>query len=285
MLFRQSLLKTWMACPLQAKFAHIDGLPQPENYKAAFGTVIHYCLEQFNTTLAGDVEAAVEMFEDLWASPDKLGLNPTVMPRMTSYGGLRQRGPEILRDYARRLDWENRRVLATEHTFKVPFGRHEFTGTVDLVELRQNHTGKDLVRVVDFKTNSRKPLITELAYNIQFTVYTWASQQREFWVGNGPDYLALPNGAELFDSLAEVPRRGIWVHLWTGSELDAGTRDEEDYRRLHRLCDEIERAIEAEVYVPDISAETCGICAYTQPCGVDLDRAAHQREEELAWQG
>lgn len=285
MLFRQSLLKTWMACPLQAKYAHIDGLPQPENFKAAFGTVIHYCLERFNTDLAGDVDAAIEIFDDIWANPEKLGLNPTVMPRMTSYSGLRQRGPEILRDYARRLVWENREVLATEHTFLVPFGRHAFTGTVDLVELRRNHKGKDLVRVVDFKTNSRKPMITELAYNIQFTVYTWASLQREFWVGNGEDYPAVPYGEEHFEAFAEVPRRGIWVHLWTGSELDAGTRDEADFRRLHRLCDEIERAIEAEVFVPDISAATCGICPYTEPCGVDLDRAKGQREEELSWVG
>jgi hypothetical protein len=246
--------------------------------------VIHYCLEQYNTTLHGDVEAAVALFEDLWHNPEKLGLNPTVMPHMTSYGGLRQKGPEILRDYARRLRWENRTVLATEHTFLVPFGRHELSGTVDLVEMRRNHKGHDLVRVVDFKTNSRKPTMAELAYNIQFTVYTYASLQREFWVGNG-ELPGLPNGEFIYNALQNVERRSIWYHLWTGTELDAGTRAEADFRRLHRLCDEIERAIEAGVFVPDISAETCGICPFTEPCGVDIPTAEERFEDELAWLG
>lgn len=282
MRFRQSFLKTWMACPLQARFNYIDGLPQPENWKAAFGTVIHFCLEHFNTDLAGDVEAAVDLFEQLWAEPELLDLHPTVMPRMTTYGGLRQKGPEILRDYARRLEWENRTVLATEHTFLVPFGRHEFTGTVDLLELRRNHKGNDLVRVCDFKTNTRKPSYTELALNIQFTVYSWASEQPEFWVGSD-EFPGLPDGEALFEQLRDVPRRSIWLHLWSGAELDGGTREEADYRRLTRLCDEIEHAIEAEVYVPDISGDTCIFCPYTEPCGVDIERVRATPEEEMAW--
>lgn len=282
MRFRQSLLKTWMTCPMQAKFAHIDGLPQPENFKAVFGTIIHYALEQYNTVLAGDVEAAIAIFEDLWLNPEKLGLNPTVMPRMTTYGGLRQKGPEILWDYHRRLEWENRTVLATEHSFCVPFGRHQLSGTVDLVELRRNHKGHDLVRVVDFKTSSYKPSIISLAYNIQFTVYTWASLQREFWVGT-EEFPGVPDGEAIYEQLLDVPRRAIWVHLWTGTELDAGTRDAVDFNRVHRLCDEIERAVEHEVYVPDISHESCTVCPYTEPCGVDVERAKALTQEEMAW--
>lgn len=271
-----------MACPLQAKFAYVDMLPEPTNFKAAFGTIIHYCLEHLNYDL--DVDKAKATFEDLWHNPEKLGLHPTVMPKMTTYAGLRAKGLDILDTFAAKYRWENRVLVATERQFLVPFGRHELTGTVDLVEVRQNHKGKDVLRVCDWKTNTRKPSFTELALNIQFTVYTWATLQREFWVGNGEEFPGLPNGEALFEELGGLERRSIWYHLWTGTELDAGSRGEADFQRLYRVCDQIEAAINADVYVPDISGETCIFCPYVAPCtGIEIPRGAELMEQEAAW--
>lgn len=279
--FRQSLLKQWMACSLQAKFSSIDKLPRRQNAKASFGTIIHACLERYQHT--GDVEAAVEMFLDNWHNPEKLGVTPEYWPRFTSFGSLRQRGIEILRSYHDSMRWDEREVIATEHRFLVPFGRHELEGTADLLEVRRSGKGKTLLRVCDFKTNTRKPSFAELALDIQFTVYVYASMQREFWVGNGPDFPGLPNGEWLFETLKELPRRGIWIHLWdNAAEIDAGGRDQTDFERLYRLCEEIERAIDAQVFVPSIGS-ACGICDFADgPCPVAVP-AAPLSANENAW--
>lgn len=289
MRFRQSTLKLWMGCPLQVKFRALDEGPQAENFKACFGTIIHYCLEHLNHDL--DVDKAKATFEDLWHNPEKLGLNPTVMPKYTTYSGLRTKGLEILDGWAASYRWENRVLVATEHRFLVPFGRHELTGTVDLLEIRQNHKGVDLLRVCDWKTNTRKPSYTELALNIQFTAYTYATLQPEFWVGHDEVdedgtlmYPGLPDGAAWFDDLASMDRRSIWYHLWTGAELDAGSRGETDFARLYRVCEEIDRAVEADIYVPDISGETCIFCPYVKPCtGIEIPRGADLMEQKAAW--
>lgn len=284
MRFRQSTLKTWMACALQARFAHIDKLPQKQNAKASFGTCIHHALAMFNET--GDEEAAVEDFQHYWHNPEKLGVEPEVWPKFTTYGGLREQGIQIIRDYVEKLQWEQRTVVAVEHPFLVPFGDHELSGTVDLVEMRKNHKGQDVLRVVDYKTNTRQPTKGELAVNIQFTVYTYATLQREFWTGveGDPDHPPLFNGDFMFGAFSEVARRGIWYHLWTGKEIDAGTRADSDFMRMYRLCQEIARAVELEVYVPTISGDSCTVCDYANgPCPVQIPERAERAAEDAAW--
>lgn len=283
MRLRQSTIKRFMSCPAQVRFAEIDQLPEPENWKQFFGTAIHFCLEKLNLGQV-DTEQAKTLFLDLMQNPEKLACNPTVMPKMTTFGGLENKGLWILDNFAGKYRWEDRQLVATEHQFLVPFGRHELSGTVDLIELRDNHKGKRILRVCDYKTNTRKPSFTELAVNVQFTVYSYATQQREFWVGNGADYPGLPDGEAMFEALADVERRSIWYHLWTGAELDAGTRGEADIGRLYRVCDEIERAIELDVFVPDISGETCIFCPYVKPCcDVDIPSPDELIEQEAAW--
>jgi hypothetical protein len=282
MRFRQSTLKTWCACPLQAKFRHIDHEPHLQSAKASFGTCIHFALAHYNET--GDIETAIELFEHYWHNPEELGVEPQVWPKFITFDGLRTKGLEILRDYDDKLKWEDRRVITTEHRFLVPFGEYELEGTLDLLELRRNYRGNDIMRVVDYKTNTTKPRKAQLFVDIQFTVYSFASMQREFWVGNGDEFPPIDNGEYLFDCFKDLERRAIWYHLWTGSDMDAGTRDEPDFMRLYRVCQEIEKAVAADVYVPNISGESCTFCDYANgPCPVTIPTAEELREDEAAW--
>lgn len=274
MKLRQSTIKRFMACPAQVKFAEVEGLPEPENWKQFFGTAIHFCLEKLNLGVV-TVEEAKALFLDLMVNPDKLACNPTVMPKMTTFGGLENKGLWILDNFEDKYHWEDRQLVASEHQFVVPFGRHELSGTIDLLELRFNHKGKQILRVCDYKTNTRKPSFMELQLNIQFTVYSYATTQPEFWEG-------LPDG--MFDDLTDTERRSIWIHLWTGIELDAGTRAMADFRRLYRVCNQIERAVEADIYVPDISGETCIFCPYIEPCcGIEIPTPDGLIEQAAAW--
>lgn len=144
-----SRLGTWMTCPLQAKFRYEDHEPREVNAKAAFGVAIHSALQLYNTT--GDPDRAEKHFLDLWDNPEKMDNVPQYWPRNTSFGGLRKRGQEIIRDVHQRTAWDTRTVLGTEHPFLVPFGEHELTGFVDLLEIRRSGKGKDIIRVVDYK--------------------------------------------------------------------------------------------------------------------------------------
>jgi hypothetical protein len=268
MIFRQSLLKTYMACPLQAKFASIDKLPGKAGSKATFGSCIHAGLEHYNKT--GDVDTAIKIFIEGWENPATLNL-PEVETwnKFTAYGSLRTRGVEILKAYHDRMKVEQRSVIVAEHRFLVPFGEHELTGTVDLVSVRKNHRGTQLLTIEDYKTQAKLPNISELALNIQFTVYLYALGQPEFWLGNGDKYPEVPNGEWYYEMFKNMPRRGIWVHLWQNArEMDAGGRDDEDYARLYRLCCEVARAVQFQVFVPHIG-EACQLCDYAHsPCPV-----------------
>jgi len=281
------MLKTWMECPLQAKFAELDRLPQKQGSKATFGSAVHLAMEHYNRT--NDVDEAIKLFLEAWNDPGQvLGADIDVWNKYSTYGGLRQKGIDIVRAYDERMRFEDRLVIATEHPFLVPFGEHELTGTVDLLSLRKNHRGKDLLCVEDYKTNARRPNTGELALNIQFTVYLYATYQREFWLGNGERFPAVVNGEWYWQTLGDVPRRGIWVQLWDGAkDMDAGTRDDKDFGRLYRLCEEIERAIKAEVFVPHIG-EACTLCDYSDgPCPVEVPTRAEWQasrlEDERAW--
>lgn len=280
MRFSASRCKKWMACPLQAHFHYDLNLPTKQNAKATFGTCIHHALELYNKT--GSLDAAIEDFKTYWHSPEKLGVAPDTWPKMTSYAGLRERGIEILKTFHDNCKWDGREVIATEHPFLVPFGRHELTGYVDLLEIRTSGRGKNLLRIVDYKTNSKQPYLAELHLDLQFTVYCYASLQPEFWMGNGPQFPAIPNGEFRYEMLKDMKRRPIWFHLWGPKELDAGDRDEADFMRLYRLVNEIEKADAAGIHIPRIG-EACGLCDYNEPCGTPIPKREEIAEDQDSW--
>lgn len=277
MRFRQSFLRQFMNCPLQAKFSHFDNLPGLQNAKASFGTCIHHALDLYNRT--ANLDVAINKFTEVWNNPELLGVEPQVWPKYTTYGGLRQRGTEILREYHEKQRWETRTVVATEHRFLVPFGKHELEGTVDLLEIKAGVRGKRALRVVDYKSNAKAPTRIELLTNIQFTVYAYASCQPEFWFGNGAGFPPVPQADGYFvDEIMKTPRRCVWYQLMQNKELDAGKRGDLDYLRLYRACNEIEKSIKAEVFVPDISGETCTFCPYVEPCGLPIPKIGEESE-------
>lgn len=283
MRFSASRLKKWSNCPLQAHFAYDLKLPvEGSNAKAVFGSCIHQALDGYNRT--GDLDQALALFNDLWENPEKVGapVHTLIWPRQTSYGSLKDRGNAVLRDTAERIRLEKRVVIASEHEFLVPFGRHELHGFVDLMEVRQTGRGKNIVKVVDWKTNARQPNFADLYLDIQFTVYMYASLQPEFWFGNGPEFPPVENADWVYEMYFNLPRRAIWYQLWTQKEIDAGPRDDEDYFRLYRLCDSIQRATEAEVWVPKIG-DACTFCDFKEPCGITIPTREEIAEQDEAW--
>lgn len=249
-----------MTCPLQAKFKYLDKLPSRQSAAASYGSCVHHALNIYNQT--NDLDKALLAFIENWEHPEKLGVVPEDWPKGSSFGGYRQRGIDTLRGYAEHLRWDDRTVLATEHEFLVPFGEFELYGFIDLVELRG-----DELNIVDYKTNRRQPNLQALQQNIQFTTYTYAAMQPEFWEGTAetpPVHNISP------PDLEGLRVRAIWYHLEKNKEIYAGPRGDQDFMRLYRACLEIKKALANDVFVPNISGDSCVWCSYTEPCGVTI---------------
>lgn len=265
-----SRLQTWMDCSLKARFKYLDKLPDVDTAHAAFGVCVHHGLEIYDNTL--DVERAVAAFLETWAEPERLGRSIEYWPPRTTYGGLRKTGEKCIRDYHERCQWKERTVLATEHKFCVPLGRHTLIGYVDLLQVTEARKGK-VLEFRDHKTASKVPTLGAHRVNIQGTVYWYATTRPEFWLGYGPnitEYPPMENGEFYWEMYGDMPRQGIWHYVRSGKEVDIGPRGQDDFLRMYRVANEIERALEHGVFVPNLSGTSCELCPYGEPCGLPI---------------
>jgi CRISPR/Cas system-associated exonuclease Cas4 (RecB family) len=257
-------MKTWMRCPLAAKYKYVDNLREDENSAASFGKAIHTALDDYDHH--EKLDQAKLRFGHEWEVAFPKIEN---WSRGTSFGGLRERGMKILEAYHEQMQWEDRNVLATEHYFLVRLGDYELHGYVDLVEMRKNDQGQHEIHIVDYKTNKRAPTKFNLAYDVQFTLYVYAAMQKEFWCGQQPeDPDALCDEEFWEQNIKGLPIVPIWYHLEGNKRIEVGLRTQDDFDRLHRCCDEIRKALEYDVYVPNISGDSCMFCSFKKPCGL-----------------
>lgn len=284
MRFSASRIKLWMDCSQAAYYRYHEHHPTEQSGAASFGTVIHHVLE-LQAQGGWTEEALVKRFEELWYEPGLLGVEPDYYHQRTSWSEYRALGVEVIKSYCRQYRLEDREVIATEYPFLVRMGKHELTGFVDLLEVRKNYRGKKTLQIVDLKTASKQPTKAQLAMDVQFSVYCYASLQKEFWVGveGNPDFPGLPDGEELYGRFLDMPRRAIWRHLRTQKDIDAGDRTDEDFERLHLVLNEIEKADVAGVHVPRVG-EACGLCDYSSICRAKIpDSFDIDLEDDNGW--
>jgi RecB family exonuclease len=247
-----------MDCSLQAKFGYIDKIPQSSGSAAVYGSAVHEAIDSYHK--GKTLDEAVEVFRNYMNSNE-----PDYWNRMTSFTSYMDQGPKMIADYIDQRKWSTTDVVASEFRFMVPFGEHQISGIVDILELSHDHS---LMKIVDLKTGKR-PIMDALHLNIQFTIYEWASHQKEFWCGH-PDepekYAGFENGEELYEHYKSIERKAYWYDLKKQEEIYVGPRSMKDYARLYRVCEQVARAVEHEVFVPAINENTCVWCPYQDIC-------------------
>ncbi len=271
-----SLLKTWMACPLKAKYAYVDGLQEWRiNAAAEFGTAVHAGKEHYNNH--GDKDAAVQEFLDVWEA--SLAGPPMDWPNRTSASKYHEKGQEMMQDFFEFRANSSDIVIGAEKRFCVPIGNHEISGIIDELSVDENAR---VLNIRDYKTGFR-PNADQLNLDIQMTSYAWAVAQPEFWIGvEGSDkYVGYPNGEELYDRYKDYQHNVYWFDSRNGREYHAGPRGTTDIVRLYRCIEAIEKAIEAEVFIPNISAQSCKFCDFEEQCTVYLSEDQLNRSIEL----
>ena len=261
MIIRQSDMKTWQKCPLQWRYQNIDGLPREQSGALTFGSIVHRCAERLEVDQ--DIEAAVAAFHAAWAAPEAVDPEYLIAYWMpgTSWAKYDQEGERILRAYWELVQWDFDSVLAREYSFNVPIGDgHTLHGTIDKLVVRiLGTTGRPAMGIVDLKTNRKTPTYDWLEDDLQFTAYSYATLQPEFWVN-------LPDG--MFERFLDLPRFGEWVQLTGPKRMDAGTREDHHYRRLERAVNEMAKSINAQIFVPNLSGESCRYCEFRKQCGL-----------------
>ena len=114
--------------------------------------------------------------------------------------------------------------------------------------------------VVTHNTNAKVPTYGYLEEDLQFTAYSYASLQPEFWTNIG--------GQEAYERFKSYPRHGEWVQLTEARRMDAGIREQRHFNRLIMAANAMGDSIDMGIFVPTISGETCRFCDFRKQCGL-----------------
>ena len=79
------------------------------------------------------------------------------------------------------------------------------------------------------------------------------------------------NGEELWERFKDIPRKTIWYDLKKNQDVIIPPHNDLDYGRLYRSMEQISRAVDLEVFVPNISGDSCSWCSYQEICPVYFD--------------
>jgi CRISPR/Cas system-associated exonuclease Cas4 (RecB family) len=268
MIFSQSTIKTFMACPLKYRFGKEDGIKREQSSALSFGTVIHEAVMIMETE--HDPDAGIKRFDTMWDNLEACGLQYDYLLPRNDHKSYHDLGHMILRNWWKMFEWESDVVLAREYEFLVDLpGGDQLRGIVDKLALRPLKEGGYSVLTADYKTGAKAPTRDYLAHDLQFTAYCFASTRPEYWEN-------IDGGSKLYAELKDAPREGEWIHLRTAKRIPAGVRTEMHYNRLMYAADQIRKCVELGIYVPDISGENCNFCEFRKPCGLPS-----RAEEEL----
>lgn len=294
MLLHASDLVAWGRCAAQYGYRRA-GLASKTNSAAAYGSVMHVAIEvlerrlwelrplhpnstAFRDEYARAVDEALATFWFYWHphNIDKVcePVPPDGWLPRTGYAELRQKGAEAIRQYADLRRTSDDELLALEYAFVVPLhgtwdevegGPHYLGGTVDRLAIK-HYSGQPTVGIDDFKTSMYEPRF--LRHNLQFTAYSYASLQPEFWVGShGEEGFGPKRGQPLYERTKLLGRRSTWISLQKVKFIDAGVRGDIDYRRLALAIEQLAASVRADIFPLSISGENCRWCEFRSICG------------------
>jgi len=270
---RQSDLKLWNRCPLQWRFANLDGLPREQSCALTFGSILHEVILWMEENR--DLEGALDRFRSWWLDPMQLDPSYEIqkwLPRR-SFQGYAQDGERILRDWWSLIEWDADVVLAREQHFIVPIGDgHELEGTIDKLTIRYRPKFNDYVLLAsDYKTTKQPPSYGYLRQDLQFSAYLYATTQPSFWTG-------VENGEHYYEQTKGLAREAEWVQLTLPQRKYAGERTQQDFGRVAYAVNQMAASIDMRIFVPNIGGDSCTFCDFRERCGLpDLDSEGYYK--------
>lgn len=258
---RQSHLQQFAKCPESFRLKYIMNQRGKQSAAASYGTVLHFALQTYWLNNQ-DIDLAKRTFEHYWNKPEFMGCKPDYYLPRTSWSEYRSHGHLALDEYHKaQITWsKDDQVIGVEIDFRLKIGDNVLTGSIDKLRVTTDKKGLTALDVADWKSGK---VPTFLRYNVQFTAYIWATFQDEFWD-------QIENGDEWREEVKDLPRTATWVDLKSVPfrDVSAGTREESDFIRLRKACDNLARSVEEDIFVPTLGGESCSYCDFWSECGL-----------------
>lgn len=291
---RQSDLSSYSRCAQQKKLNDQvrDGdLGRPEVLSmTAYGSVMHHAihvLEKLNFEKRPDaLEKAHSTFDYYWDPANIMGIPETypvtIWAARQTWAGMKRKGHQTIDLYAKYLQGDISKLLGLEVEFNLPFEldgeQHTLHGTMDRLSLRKL-SGQSYLNIEDFKSGKDYgPRIGDLRWNLQFTLYSWATTQLKFWT----DAWGQEEGEALFIRFSVLARRGTWISLKNGVDRqDAGWRGLQDYARGWAAVRGYVKAVQADIYPLSLTGAVCFFCPFREGIcgGIAVPDEDHGRPE------
>lgn len=234
-------------CSLQWAFRHVYEIePESTSVNLVFGSAFHsgasWLAERRKEGTYPSSKDLGEVFDESWnwecRAADKLKLSADEMKEFNALG---RKMMDALNN-----EWLEDGILAVGQEFSVnlPGSSKPMIGEIDLIV--ENDDGK--VILVDWKTSAKKWPEQKAGKDLQATCFSHAWKQL---TGDIPPF-----------------RYDVVTKTKTPAYVQYPTiRTEDDFQRLGKLVETIERAVKGEVFVPSEQSFFCGSCEYKATCG------------------
>ena len=237
-------------CGLQWAFRHIYKLESEQtSVNLVFGTAFHKTaswiamLRQRDTYATS--EEAMNIFSEIWdiehKAEDKLKLSTEEQNKFNDTG---RKMIECLSN-----KWTEDNILSVGKAFSVllPGTSIPLIGEIDLIVKDDD----DKTILVDWKTSARKWPIDKANKDLQATCFLYAYEQIE------PNFTAFGSPFR-YDVITKTKEPSYTQH--------PTFRNKDDFQRLAQLIRTVERAVKAEVFLPNETGFFCNSCQYASAC-------------------
>lgn len=241
--FSYTMLKSFMECEYQYYLRYVKKVALDEGSASVYGSTVHRTIQLgYDNDLKK--EDWINLFKREWIS--QCAIKKVVFNTNTEYIKKLKDGKELVAEY---YDTYVHRKKAPQHT-ELRFGAKEnvILGNHVLVGIMDQISSKG--EVVDLKTGA-KPTQSELDFDLQFTIYSFA-----------------------YRKIFGKQEKGLILrHLGTMKDLKT-TRTEKDFEVLNGEIDKIELKLRDNNFVRHID-RNCSRCYFVEKC-LDKERAVNR---------
>ena len=245
-----SSISQYLACPLRYYFQRVLCLPQPTvSSSLVLGSSVHAALAEYHRAIQHDEPTSVDnlhrTFEECWSGRE----NQT---RITFKDGENAKdtfdqGIALVEMYLKepppqRIVSIEQEIISPVHNSRGEYLETPLVAVADLItEVDEQLTVREI------KTSSRAYSATETESSLQPTCYVNAVQ-------------------EVFGLPATVEYTVLIKTKTPKLQRLTAERTNEDLGRLGDIIENIERAVQANIFYPVENALNCSTCPYRQPC-------------------
>jgi putative RecB family exonuclease len=245
-----SAISQYLSCPLRYYFQRILRLPQPTvGSSLVLGTSVHAVLAEYHRSVQEDKPTDIDklhrVFSESWVKRENE--NQVTYKDGENRADLMALGISLIELYLKDPPPEN--IIAIEEAIFAPLhnSRGEYLET-PLVAVADLITEvEETVTIGEFKTSGRAYSVAEIETSLQPTCYVNAVLETTGFHATVEYTVLVKTKTPKLQRLTTV-------------------RYDQDLGRLGDIVENIERAIQANVFYPVESPLNCSTCPYRQPC-------------------